>query len=394
MPDKNLFLHSLKMAERNKRGYLFLSISISISFFLLLLYLFGYDTYLYNKYKYAFKAPGDIAIICETDENGSEINRYMKQLEKEEHVTFYQYCEQPVWLNQYGNCSMAIQRIPANIKCFYKYDDNDNSNGIQEVKIPQGDFYLKSDEMIVEKKFYDILKKQNNMVLSITQKRKGGKTETKKYKIVGYCEDIHESEIEVNEFGEMTGHMYAFALYDAGLEECINRRVLICSDNILSLVQLAQKFQLGAACPFVFQQSAMEEMQKASGDKLLMVITFLFFLSLNLFGNFRNTLEKRSYEIGVKRALGASKKEILGQFLIEGVIVMIGNIVLSAVLVINVLVLVKYIYFVQGRELILYMNQFSFLTYIICCIFLSFVFSVVFAYQAVNVEIIQYIKEG
>lgn len=169
---------------------------------------------------------------------------------------------------------------------------------------------------------------------------------------------------------------------------------MICSDNILSLVQLAQKFQLGAACPFVFQQSAMEEMQKASGDKLLMVITFLFFLSLNLFGNFRNTLEKRSYEIGVKRALGASKKEILGQFLIEGVIVMIGNIVLSAVLVINVLVLVKYIYFVQGRELILYMNQFSFLTYIICCIFLSFVFSVVFAYQAVNVEIIQYIKEG
>lgn len=73
---------------------------------------------------------------------------------------------------------------------------------------------------------------------------------------------------------------------------------------------------------------------------------------------------------------------------------MVGNIVLSAVLVINVLVLSQYINFLQGREVILYINLFSLLTYSICCIFLSFVFSGGFAYQAVNVEIIQYIKEG
>lgn len=229
--------------------------------------------------------------------------------------------------------------------------------------------------------------------MSIAQVNKEGKREIKEYKIVGFCEDIEESDIEVNELGDLMGHMYAFALYDDNIGDYINRRMLVCSENIMEKVQMAENFDLGVACPYVFQQDAVVEMQKASRNKLIMVITILFFLGLNLFGNFRNTLEKRSYEIGVKRAIGAGKREILGQFLFEGVIVMIGNIILSALFVLNVMVVVKYVNILQGNELVLYMNQFSLLTYLVCCIFLSFIFSMIFAYQAVNVEIIKNIKE-
>ena len=119
----------------------------------------------------------------------------------------------------------------------------------------------------------------------------------------------------------------------------------------------------------------------------------LFLLGINLYSSFSNALERRKYEIGVKRAIGASGGSIMRQFLTESMLVMLVNIVASILIVVEVLVDYKlYVQLVEGAQWIDSISIHSILMFLVCSVSLTVAFCLLFAYKSTKVEIAQYLK--
>ena len=112
-----------------------------------------------------------------------------------------------------------------------------------------------------------------------------------------------------------------------------------------------------------------------------------------MYSSFKNVLEQRKYEIGVKRAVGASGLDIIEQFFFEGIIVVGINVIL-AIFVTNMMFLVYKLYneIVLGQEFIIYINNFSKMMFGVVSMFIMFIYSITFAIQSSRVEIIKYLK--
>ena len=119
----------------------------------------------------------------------------------------------------------------------------------------------------------------------------------------------------------------------------------------------------------------------------------LLLLGVNLYSSFSNALNERKYEIGVKRAIGASAWAIVRQFFMEGMAVMLLNILLSVLLVSNLLCLYKlYQHFALGEQWVIAVSLYSAAMFGICSVTLTLVFSMLFAYRSTQVEVVQYLK--
>ena len=116
-------------------------------------------------------------------------------------------------------------------------------------------------------------------------------------------------------------------------------------------------------------------------------------LGINLFSSFKNALNERRFEIGVKRAIGAGKKSIVGQFFREGMIVMVSNIAFSIYLIFSLAVIYKTVqkYFFDTTWTI-DLSPYSAVIFLFSAFFLSVSFSLIFAYQSTNVEIASRLK--
>lgn len=120
----------------------------------------------------------------------------------------------------------------------------------------------------------------------------------------------------------------------------------------------------------------------------------MLILGINLFSSFSNALSGRQFEIGVKQAIGASPWNITLQFLLESLMLMIGNTIISVIIVSDILIIYK---FTQrafcGYNWIVYVSPYSMAMYAVCCFSITVLYSGLFAYKSSKVEIIKHLKK-
>ena len=151
-------------------------------------------------------------------------------------------------------------------------------------------------------------------------------------------------------------------------------------------------------CIYQLQNAALDEIRPQKQVKAIITCALLLLLGINLYSSFTNAMNDRKYEIGVKRAVGASAFSIVRQFLYESVIVMAANILVSIALVADVAIIYKYIVehtpdeYGVYPDYILYISPYSAAMFGICAVSLTVVFSLIFAYKSTRVEIVQYLK--
>ena len=88
------------------------------------------------------------------------------------------------------------------------------------------------------------------------------------------------------------------------------------------------------------------------------------------------------------------KKDIMMQFLTEGIIVMGINIFLSIVAAINIFVIYKAImFYAKGYRYVICLSGQSVILYAVLTVSISALFSTLFAYKCTRVEIVKYLKE-
>lgn len=227
--------------------------------------------------------------------------------------------------------------------------------------------------------------------------------------IVGYAKDpipFHLDQENGTEGKSYSNHLIlSTKLLDAekdiwAIEETTpNRYIVIHTGDPEQVWNLAQNvgYEEGSSV-FSEQNEALQAIRLEKRNKAIIACAMLLLLGVNLYSCFTNALNDRKFEIGVKRAIGASAFSIVRQFLYESLIVMTVNIFLSVVLVADIFIIYKFFYERTPNEWgeylkwIIYISPQSVAMFAVCAVSLTIVFSLIFAWKSTQVEIVQYLK--
>lgn len=404
MRHESQFLHACKMVLKNFRSYAMLSITIVFSFAILLGYLAFTDSNLYNDYKEIFSSPRNIVMAYE-NETGDEISVLTEQINTYvPETTSYRYLEVSTILSQFDAVYATVTLLPSQASFVFRdiSDENILENYTKKVDIVQGEgFPLYGNKTVVNESFFKSISPGGKLPveLNIPITLTDGTQKVLNTQVVGVCEDISEIPLYYNRYGDLNGSVQIYAaqsLIDGiNTDELTGKRyiVLFNSDDPESVAAYAQKLDVVLHAVCLAQNKATEKMAIQTETKFTIAVVLYVLLSINLFGCFSNALSERQFEIGVKRAIGASPASIIGQFLAESMIIMLCNTLLAVVLTVDALAIYKlYKFLANGTVWIVSVSSYSILMFVVCSLGLTLVFSLFFAYRATRVEIVKYLK--
>ena len=199
-------------------------------------------------------------------------------------------------------------------------------------------------------------------------------------------------------------HVYTFmsqATLDVMLAgstpDLFQRYVIYNASKPEYVVKAAEQVGMEIDDVYTRKTEAMREMQIHAQTKMIIVLLMFVLLGINLYGSFSNALDRRRFEVGIKRAIGASKAAIIGQFMWESLLLMIINTFISVVLVFNGFLAYKYYWeadwdFNPYWKWTIYMNGTSMAMFVIVTLSLTVLFSVIFAIKATQVQVVEYLK--
>ena len=415
--------HAFGMVGRTLKSYALLSVTIILSFSLLLGYLLYTDTSLYNQYKNVFSyRRGDI-LIRDGSENGKKLQMLLENLSELENTGYYMYyysiggvmevnyaIDSPLYPED------SLVNLP-NWQLYYLPDHSWPGDSITTFDTditwfgePREDFYLAEDEAILCESVYRALGLDQVDDPVYTFRFEAAPTLT--LRIVGYTKE----ESPLTFYPAATGSstylvsnptcqlILSAKLIDAStIDENellhLTRYLAVYTDSPEQVAQLAETMDFEDVLSIYKEQnSALEAIRYEKKNKAIISMALLLLLGINLYSSFTNALNDRKFEIGVKRAIGASSWSIVRQFLYESMIVMVANIFISVALVADVFIVYKYIYEHTPNQSGIYsdwiicLSPYSIAMFGICAATLTIVFSLIFAYKSTRVEIVQYLK--
>lgn len=410
--------HGCMMVRRNLRSYLLLSVTVVLSLSLLLGYLLYTDSSLYNKYKVLFSYRREDVVIQDNIEKVEQADSFcINASEIGETYTYIAYTGIAEQLKAtYGADGMDQNISFVNWLLVY-YPENAWVSQVMTENLPTGEIVwldgrndqtitLDTYEAVINEGLYYALgfDQQENPVYTFRFENDVALT----LQIVGYAKDKipfyldwfaeTEGEYYRNELILSTKLLDAEELWDTG-NMVSDYEIVTYSNEPEKINQLAEQMNYTiVTSTYEWQNSALEAIRLEKRNKSIIACAMLLLLGINLYSSFTNALNDRKFEIGVKRAIGASSWSIVRQFLYESLLVMAGNILLSIALVTDIFIVYKYIYqhipneWGQYLQFVLYISPHSVAMFAVCSISLTIVFSLIFAYKSTRVEIVQYLK--
>lgn len=430
--------HAVQMVGRTWKSYALLSVTIVLSFSLLLGYLVFSDSAIYNQYKELFSyrrqdvrvslSNGDekLSLLLENLESMEDTGYFVAQNYKlGEMSTDYQMELHPAVEGLEIICFDEINATMVPDHCWIEGQSSVIVPGRCDIVWLDGqnhtDFVLEKDQVIVTEAIYRIMQmdQQEAPVLQLNCLY-GQKIPLK---VVGYTTD------ESYEYWKSTAHYITNSVntYSADLNIILSTKfidyahldddtywqrtsyrnypkytgtlIYICSQTPEQVVSLLETMDISTySCVYQQQNAALDAIRPEKEVKAIITCALLLLLGINLYSSFTNAMNDRKYEIGIKRAIGASGWSIIRQFLYESTVVMLVNILVSIVLVADVTIVYKYIVehtpnaYGYYEDYILYVSEYSIGMFLVCAVSLTVVFSLIFAYKSTRVEIVQYLK--
>ena len=394
----SIFSHALKMLWRNKNSYALLTVTIVLSFSLLLGYLSFTDSDLYNRYKVIFSSRKDVVLAYSYNSDPTDHLALVTNAQHvDESTQFYHYFSIQTQLAQYQLINARAYFLPQGNRPVFEPiltgDDSNIYNITQQIQpiLGKKDFNLTKNEAIVNRSFFEAISPDGTFPVSIVVpiSWKDGTTSYYEVNVVGVTNDKSDCYLSHNENGKITGQIEIYLSqsllqdHTAADFQATPCRVTWLSSSKPGEVSLHAK-QLNLIVHSVndAQEQALIKIQSQKATKGFITITLLVLLGINLYSSFSNALEHRKYEIGVKRAIGASNGNIMKQFLYEGIVVMFFNIIASIIIVTNALIVYKLYYQILNKSVwTVDVSVYSILMFLVCSVFLTIAFSLLFAFK-------------
>lgn len=422
--------HSVKMVRRTLRSYAMLSVTIVLSFSLLLGYLVWTDSSLYNRYKETFNQDRNIVTVSDQQLRSISFAETLKRKATEYGASAIQF--DVMYFNRVSAATTggfledgsiltdipayAIS-VPRHAWCIYA----SNWKQLDVVWLDgkeHPDYNLESGEIILDDRLYELFHiEENDNIFEVRMSSQYGYSIIDdtvrirgKYKVVGIYPSGEPLEFVRIEGSNLVKCNFTYVPVIAFSAEDFNRSSYLdeawsnptivfysqTPENVYSLIR-SMGISANYRAVYLDQNAALEKIRTEVNLKSTITAALLLILGINLYASFTNALNDRRFEIGVKRAIGASKWCIIRQFLYEGLMVMLGNILISIWLVLTVGLVYKVIYehrevYGQFYTFTLTVTPYSVGMFAACSLTLTVVFSLVFAYKATQVQIIDYLK--
>lgn len=393
----NIFKHSCMMIKKTYKNYLLLSVTIFLSFSIMLGYLIFTDSNIYNKYNELMGASPNIIL---SDNSASyetllNINKMITQMDNLSDTHYY-INKHTLATTSFGtNCDVNF--IPSYVWGVFNHAMLNDCRGITRLKINnEWELSLGDNEAIVSENMYESLKQNTDgeIYINLVIQDDEGNAILKKYNVAGsYTSDVIESVNSENSTNSDPVFVSIKSVDEADIN-INNISLVIYTEKVGIVTELLQKYDLACVNVEQEQNNAVIEQNNIIQNKYIISAVLFILLGINLYSSFTNTLNERKFEIGVKRAIGASGFNIMLQFAIEAFIVIFINILLSILFMVNIVVLYKYIQLEAfNNTYTIVMSSGSVILFFVFSFFLTLIFSIFFAYQSTQVEIIKYLKE-
>ena len=415
--------HAGIMVKRTFRSYGLLSVTIVLSFSLFLGYLFYTDSSIYNRYKDIMGSRRGDIVVDAYPLNLTKTEALLQNLEKIDQTVSYvsYYCNWGQTASLYYSDAYEDPFILGNVQAFfipdYAWLDSLNdfylypsSADIVWIDNAQRDgVVLCADEVIISEKIYYAFGMDKEKQPVYTLRSVDGLV--LQLNVVGYLKSQETISYEEKAWSYTPPMLLSTKLMDylhllegeyktAYGMELIDRQYIVihsaAPEEVTKLLD-TMKFETYRSV-YEQQNEALETIRVEKRNKAIIACALLLLLGINLYSSFSNALNDRKFEIGVKRAIGASGWSIVRQFLYESLLVMAVNIALAVVLVTDIAIVYKYIYeripdaLGSYNRFVLYISPYSLGMFGLCAVTLTVVFSLIFAYQSTQVEIVQYLK--
>lgn len=420
--------HAGVMVMRCFRSYAMLSVTILLSFSLLLGYLLYTDSSLYNENKELFSMRRGDLVITDNKMNMEKLHLLQSQLDVMPDTQYYvaYACHFEGDGTYYDGTAIGLEEGQTfqmwNVEAFLIPDHAwldgmalilENYGISSEIVWlngePRESFYLAENEVILSEKVYLSLGMTKEENPTYTLHSTAGPTLT--LNVVGYTKSSKVIDYSPASWLSTPPMLLSTKFIEA--VDLLNENVwtppldsMIYSQNVVvstttpeEVDKLAgdMRYEIRTSV-YAKQNKALESIRMAKGNKAIIACALFLLLGINLYSSFSNALNDRKFEIGVKRAMGASAWSIVRQFLYESMIVLIANIVISIAVVTDVAVLTKLILentamkSGQAETWVIYISPHSVGIFTVCTFTLTIVFSLIFAYKSTQVEIIRYLK--
>lgn len=420
--------HAGTMAVKERRSYALLSVTIVLSFSLLLGYLLWTDSSQYNTYKELFSQ--DRNVIAVNDEK-LKSNGLVKLL-KEKATEFTQTdCLQfeNVWFNYIRDMERdiiledgsALADLPVSAVSIPPYAWGAYSSPWSKLEIEWLDgeehstAHLNAGEILLDDRLYALFDlAQRDNIFNLRLKHYDGDPVIGSFRVVGCIvsgEPLQLIRSDGSDGVDVVSLSYenipkiAFSSGDFNRQDCSGLEwrspiLVFYSKEPEKVDGLIRSLGISSNIHAVYadQERALSTIRTEVEMKAIITAALLLILGINLYSCFSNALNDRRFEIGVKRAIGASKWSIIRQFLYESLLIMTLNILLSVWLVCTVALAYKVIYeHIPDRSgnyytFTLQISPHSMGMFAVCSLTLTVVFSLVFAYRATQVQIVDYLK--
>lgn len=427
---KSILRHAVTMVGRTLKSYALLSVTIVLSFSLLLGYLVFTDSTLYNRYKVVFSANREMIHIEDMYLENGKLEALLNKAEDlgDTEVVYYHsvllnFTRSNLYLPEeeltVDNPMVAlVYNLPKHTFAFCEW-----TSIPYEIQWLDGkehtDINLGPNEVIVDETLYHALEFDKMAEPSYTfyfswdrQTVNPADAFVYEAKIVGYIKDmapnwtVEESHpghanIDVDNPSRilLSSEEINFELFPAD-EASWRRYIEIYSKSPEEMAAFAEKLDFVGAfdARCIAQNQALEKIQTSNQTKAIIAAALLLLLGINLYSSFTNALNDRKFEIGVKRAVGASAWAIVRQFMYESILVMVVNILISIAVVADVFLVYK-LYLLclpadQGRwvDWTIWLSSYSIGMFAACAVTLTVVFSLIFAYKSTQVQVVDYLK--
>lgn len=405
--------HGTLMMVRTLRNYAMLSMSVVLSFSVLLGYLVYTDSTLFNEYKDVLYKPDGWVSVYDQKKSVGDIAALQKLTEEIPSYVMTQYQGYHIYNeDQTVGYNFVIYTVPTACWGLLKA----NQRPPEQVEITwldgreSGNVVLGKGEILISKVAYDALllgKEEPILPVCVDTKNGWSWMDCKVVGTVDAPEDFSNT-LTVSEKADgkvlTSFHIITF-MSQATMDEITKGRqtdftmrfVIYNTSNPEYVIKAAE--QVGMLCFDVHtkKSEALRELQLHAQTKMIIVLLMFVLLGINLYGSFSNALERRRFEVGIKRAIGASKAAIIGQFMWESLLLMLCNIFISMVLVFNGFLWYKYYDAVRTDfnpywKWTIYMSGTSILMFATVTLALTLLFSVIFAVKATQVQVVEYLK--
>ena len=421
--------HAVVMVSRTLRSYALLSVTITMSFTLLLGYLVYQDSQLYNKHKAILSYDSNVLCVSDKDQSERKLALLQQKAADLEQTYRYDCFITPITIHniklieqesgkelRYG--STSIHSLSRGV--FGLYDNLGKQMKVTWLPGQERDTVdLQPGEAILEDTwFYALgLDQQESPVYKLAISPVNGiKPEVwLNLRVIGFVEcganygaDMVQEVPGEEDFLETSysPHIYV-SVEEFGPDNAPEgfrwfQQVMFYTAHPYELASYAESiygYNTGGFYSTVRRQdNALENIRSTNRLKVIIAGALLLLLGINLYSSFANALSSRKFEIGVKRALGASAWSIVRQFLYESFVVMVANVLLSICLVADIAIVYKYILqhipdiWGQYHVYIIHFSPYSMAMFGVCAATLTIVFSIIFAYRSTQVQVVDYLK--